>query len=227
MNKKKKALLLDMNNTFMFGEDRFDESENFSIYYSSINGKLPKDKLNQIIVNTYKYLNDRYPDKKHRHNFPSVQEAIDEILDIELSQKEITQIISTFAFHELGHIPNEFIEALKTLKKYFTLSVVIDIWSPKAPWLEIFDETEISKLFSASSFSSDHGMVKPSPRPFELVVSQLNIPKKECLVVGDSIRRDLGGTMAAGIDCILVGGASDPRATGCYPSLLEFCNVIH
>ena len=62
--------------------------------------------------------------------------------------------------------------------------------------------------------------------PFELVVKNLNIPKNECLVVGDSARRDLGGAIAAGIDCILVGGAHAQRATNSYPSLLEFCNEI-
>lgn len=226
MYKEKKALLLDMNSTFMFGEDRFNENDDFSIYYSSINGKLPKDRLSQIIRATYKYLDARYPDEKHRHNFPSVQEAIDKNLDVDLPTEEINKIINTFAFHELGHIPHEFVEVLKTLKKRFILSVVIDIWSPKKLWLDAFEKAGISKLFSASSFSSDHGMVKPSPKPFELVVSQLNLLKEECLVVGDSVRRDLGGSLAAGIDCVLVGGASDPRASGCYPSLLEFSNEI-
>jgi len=226
MYKEKKALILDMNNTFMFGEDRFDESENFFIYYRSINGTLAKDKLNQIIRATYKYLDDRYPDEKHRLNFPSVQEAIDKTLDVELSAEEIHKIISTFAFHELGHIPDEYVEVLKTLKKRFILSVVIDIWSPKHMWLETFEKSGINNLLSASSFSSDHGMVKPSPKPFELVVSQLNLPKKDCLVIGDSVRRDLGGAMAAGIDCILVGGANDHRARACNSSLLEFSNDL-
>ena len=222
MYKEKKALLLDMNSTFMFGEDRFGENDDFSIYYNSINGKLAKDKLNQVIQASYKYLEDRYFDEKHRHNFPSVQEAIDKTLDAELSAEEINKIISTFAFHELGHIPHDFVKILKTLKQRFILSVVIDIWSAKHMWIETFEKSGINNLFSASSFSSDHGMVKPSPKPFELVVSQLNLLKEDCLVIGDSVRRDLGGAMAAGIDCILVGGAEDQRARGCYSSLLEF-----
>jgi len=69
-------------------------------------------------------------------------------------------------------------------------------------------------------------MVKPSPKPFENVVSELELQKEECLVIGDSARRDLGGAIAAGIDCILVGGANDPRAVACYPSLLGFSNEM-
>lgn len=87
------------------------------------------------------------------------------------------------------------------------LAAVIDIWSPKNAWLIEFERAGISGLFSAASFSSDHGMVKPSPKPFKWVLSQLGVSESEAIVVGDSPRRDLGGAKSAGIDCILVGGA--------------------
>ena len=54
--KSKKALLLDMNSTFMFGEDRFGETEDFSVYYKSIGGNLEQDFLNQTIRSAYEYL---------------------------------------------------------------------------------------------------------------------------------------------------------------------------
>ncbi len=69
-------------------------------------------------------------------------------------------------------------------------------------------------------------MVKPSPKPFELVVNQLNIAKENCLVVGDSIRRDLGGAKAAGIDCILVGGGKNNYALKSFTNLIEFCEEV-
>ena len=226
MFKNKKALLLDMNSTFMFGEDRFDENEDFSIYYNKIGGILQKDELSKIIKSAYGYLEIRYPDENYRHDFPSLAKAIDDSLEVELSAEEKVKIIDTFSYHELGHITQEYIQALHTLSEQFTLAVVIDIWAPKKAWLETFEKTGIHNLFSVVSFSSDHGIVKPSPKPFESVVSQLNILKEECLVIGDSVRRDLGGAVAAGIDCVLVGGASDPKAAASYRSLLEFCNEI-
>lgn len=58
------------------------------------------------------------------------------------------------------------------------------------------------------------------------MVSKLNIEKEKYLIVGDSVRRDLGGAVAAETDCILVGGAIDPRAVGCYSTLLAFCNAV-
>ena len=76
------------------------------------------------------------------------------------------------------------------------------------------------------SFSSDLGMVKPSPRPFELVLNTLGLGCSDAVVIGDSIRRDLGGAMAAGIDCILVGGATHNQALASYRDLLEFAQQI-
>ena len=60
---EKKALLLDMNSTFMFGEDRFGDSEDFSVHYFKIGGTLPQDEINRIVRAAYEYLDVRYPDE--------------------------------------------------------------------------------------------------------------------------------------------------------------------
>ncbi len=163
MLRKKHALLLDMNSTFMFGEDRFGDDEDFSIYYRKIGGTLPRDDVNQMIRDAYEYLDHRYPDEKYRHNFPSLITALRSVIKTDLPQHEMVKIVDTFAFHELGTIPDAYATALHTLRKKFVLAAVIDIWAPKAAWLDTFARTGIMPLFSALSFSSDHGMVKPSP----------------------------------------------------------------
>lgn len=222
----KRVLLLDMNSTFMFGEDRFSESEDFSVHYFKIGGSRPKHTINQIIRATYDYLDVRYPDENYRHHFPAVESVIREVTGPDLDADEIKKVVDTFAFHELGYIPSDYAAALHVLQQRFTLAAVIDIWSPKTAWLNEFDRAGISGLFSATSFSSDHGMVKPSPRPFELVLNQLGMAKSEAVVIGDSPRRDLGGAKNAGIDCILVGGAEHPHALRSFSHLLELCDAI-
>ena len=217
----KKALMLDMNSTFMFGEDRFGEGEDYSIHYKSSGGQMPSGVVNELIRNAFSYLEKRYPDENYRHSFPSVRTAILQTSTIHLTEQELSALVDTFAFHEHGYIPDYYVQALHQLKKRFTLALVIDIWSPKTLWLETFKQLRIDQLFSAASFSSDHGMVKPSPKPFELVVQQLNIPRHECVVIGDSARRDLGGACAAGLECILVGGAEDEKALASVSSLLD------
>lgn len=222
----KKALLLDMNGTFMFGEDRFGDSEDFSAHYFKFGGTLPQGEINRIVRAAYEYLNARYPDENYRHSFPSLESAIRKVAGDRLDGDEINKLVDTFAFHELGYVPNEYAEALHKLRQRFILATVIDIWAPKTAWLKEFERAGISGLFSTSSFSSDHGMVKPSPKPFERVLSQLGMPSSEAIVVGDSPRRDLGGAKSAGIDCILVGGAEHPYALACISNLLELYDAI-
>ena len=83
-----------MNSTFMFGEDRFGDDENYSEYYRKIGGKLPKDVVNGIIKDIYAYLDVRYPDIKYRHSFPSVKETISKVTDQNLPNNEINLIAS-------------------------------------------------------------------------------------------------------------------------------------
>ena len=215
-----------MNSTFMFGEDNFGDSDDYSQYYRRIGGNLSQREVNGIIRSAYDYLDKRYPDEEYRHNFPTVEEAINSTTTRNIPDSEMSKIIRTFAHHEIGNIPSEYIDALHKLRKRYTLAVVIDIWSPKETWLSLFEYTGIAEIFSASSFSSDHGMVKPSPKPFELVVNNLRVKKEKCLVVGDSVRRDLGGAMAAGMDCVLVGGAKHGAALECYDSLLNLSHDL-
>ena len=215
-----------MNGTFMFGEDRFGDAEDYSEYYREIGGQLPDIEINALIHDIYDYLNVRYPDEKYRHAFPALVDAINSVMEQEFTNEEIEKIVDTFSFHEHGHIPDEYVDALFLLSEHFILSLVIDIWSPKQRWLKTFDDSGISSIISASSFSSDHGIVKPSPKPFDYVVQQLNLSKESCLVIGDSIRRDLGGSIACSIDCVLVGGSQDERAFSTYRNLLELCDDI-
>ncbi len=219
------TLLLDMNSTFMFGEDRFDEGFDYSEYYKQIGGTLPCELVNETINNVLEYLGNRYPQEKYRHNFPSVKNAINATSIHTIPSEETEKIIRTFAFYEHGHIPEEYIAALKKLEKTYRLAAVIDIWAPSDMWLETFNQLGVDTLFSALSFSSDHGIVKPSPKPFEMVMKKMNVLPTECIVIGDSVRRDLGGAIAANIECILVNGSKDNRALGSFTNLIEVSNV--
>jgi ribonucleotide monophosphatase NagD (HAD superfamily) len=60
---------------------------------------------------------------------------------------------------------------------------------------------------------------KPDPAIYDLVMSELDLPRGRVLAVGDSLRTDIAGAAAAGIDSIWVLGgihgtelAGDPHA---------------
>ena len=217
----KKALLLDMNSTFMFGEDRFGKDEDFSLYYQKLGGDLGAKQVNAFIRQAYDFLDARYADPLFRFQFPSLDVALREVSDGILPDREMQLLSDTFAYHELGSIPQAYAEKLKTLSKDYVLGVVIDIWAPKTMWLRCFEQAGIHSLFQALSFSSDHGIVKPSAEPFERVLDGLGVQREQAVVIGDSVRRDLGGAKLAGIDCIPVGGAEHPDAIASVGSLLD------
>lgn len=222
MLEKFTTILLDMNNTFMFDADRFDLEEDFSQIYHQLGGTWNSDRVNRLIRLAYEYLDLRYPDPRYQECFPSLEEAFISISANEpIDRHNLNFLIKTFAQYELGQIPPEYARAIVQLSKHFRLGLVIDIWSPKTLWVKALDRCGILSLCEAISFSSDCQQVKPSPQPFLSVLKQMQIDPKEAVFVGDSIRRDLGGATAAGIACILVGGANHPSAIACVPHLLE------
>jgi FMN phosphatase YigB (HAD superfamily) len=222
------TVLLDMNDTFMFGADQFGADKDYSTTYHQLGGSMAQSRVNQLIQDTYDYLSIRYPDPQYRETFPSLREAF---LQVEggdsLSEKDLALLIETFARHELGVVPPEYVAAIVRLSQKFRLALVIDIWAPKTLWIEALNQCGVLPLCEATSFSSDCGMVKPSPRPFLQVLEAMQVNPQDAVVIGDSVRRDLGGATAAGISCILVGGASDPDAIASVTSLIDVVESVY
>uniref|UniRef100_UPI003EBDF88A HAD family hydrolase n=1 Tax=Arhodomonas sp. AD133 TaxID=3415009 RepID=UPI003EBDF88A len=117
--------------------------------------------------------------------------------------------------------PDTYRYALRVLASRFRLGLVADIWAPRDSWIDELERTGVRSVFSAMSFSSDHGIVKPSPKPFRQVLAEMGADPAKTVMIGDSVRRDLGGATAAGLPCILVGGAMNRYALRAVDSLLD------
>lgn len=223
MSENFKALILDMNDTFMFGGDRFGPGEDFYLCYKELGGgNLDSDKVNLNIRKVYDKLLKIYPDPVYRENFPKLKDTVEELtLSEDISDHDIQLLTNTFSHHELGHVPCDYVEAVTKLSKRYRLALVADIWSEKTPWLEELSKSGLANLFEVMLFSSDSGIVKPSPKPFLEVLSIMRLSPKEALVVGDSVRRDLGGAAQASIGCILLGGSTHPDSYATAVDLIE------
>ena len=214
-----------MNQTFMFGGDRFGATEDYSVVYHQLGGMMKPSRVNQLIGAAYDYLDVRYPDPKYRESFPSLREAFESTLALDtLSEEDLELLVETFAHHELGAVPPEYAAAINQLSKHFRLGLVIDIWAPKTLWVETLEQCGVLSVCESASFSSDCGMVKPSPLPFLKVLEQMQVDQKDAVMIGDSVRRDLGGAIAAGIACILVGGTTHSSAFSCVSNLVELAS---
>ena len=215
------ALLLDMNGTFMFEHDRLDQEQDYSRQYRALGGRRDGTWVQAQINAAIEYLSVRYPDPAFRYEFPSVRQALLAVGDDDLCDSELDLLVDVVTLHELGVIPESYAAAIHRLAQRFVIGLVIDIWAPRQAWLGAFHQSGISSVISAMSFSSCKGIVKPAPEPFLDVLQQLDVEPSRALVVGDSMRRDLGGAQAAGIRCVLVGGATHPEAEASLSSLLD------
>jgi len=71
-------------------------------------------------------------------------------------------------------------------------------------------------LIAAAVSSSEHGFMKPHPSIFAAALQLVNVAPAEALMVGDSVRQDVDGALAAGMRAVLLhrgDGEHDSSAT--------------
>ena len=100
------VLLLDMNGTFMFGEDRFGPGHDYVATYRSLGGQLPREQVRHVIQECHDRLDKIYPHPAFQNNFPTVKDTLCSIPDTRaLSESELIRLERTFAKHDLGRYP--------------------------------------------------------------------------------------------------------------------------
>ena len=215
------TILLDMNDTFMFGHDRFGAGEDYGASFRRLGGSLPDREAARLIQAVFDYLMPLYPNTAYHENFPGLEAALDVVAPEHISDSDRQHLIATFSCHEIGTVSPEYVAVLHRLRRKFRLGLIADIWAPRDMWVQEFERAGILDTFEVLSFSSDDGVVKPSAKPFYKVMDAMKADPATTVMIGDSVRRDLGGATAAGLPCILVGGRSDPAAYGVAPTLLD------
>ncbi len=86
---------------------------------------------------------------------------------------------------------------MRLKERGYKLAILSDAPRLKA-WIRL-SEIRLADFFDVVLTFDDTGEYKPSRIPFERVLKELDIKPNECLMVGDSIRRDIEGAKAAGI----------------------------
>lgn len=214
--------LLDLNGTFMFGGDRFGPDEDYGATYAQLGGSLPPSQAHMLIDDCFVYLAERYPQPAYHDVFPMVDNTLCHLTrNAPLPKHEVALLSHAFALHEVGHIPPAYATAVTTFAQSQRLVLIADIWAEKTLWIAELKRAGVFEAFETVLFSSDYGSVKPSPRLFERTLERLSITPNDCLMIGDSIRRDIGGAAGVGIDAVWIGTEQCPtHAIGVIPDLL-------
>ncbi|MEM8557571.1 MAG: HAD family hydrolase [Bacteroidota bacterium] len=206
------VLLLDMNRTFMVDADRFGLDEDYGATYRRLGGTLSAARVRTLITACYAYLDVRYRDPAYHDDFPTVPQALRALPSaVGLSDADVRLLVRTFAAHEVGRIPEAYAAALHRLAATHRLALIADIWAEAELWRHELRRATVLDLFEAIVFSSDLGSVKPSPRAFRRVIEQMGVRPADCVMIGDSVRRDVGGARAAGVAAIWIGDGDAPE----------------
>ena len=228
------ALILDMCGTFMFGHDRFGPEQAYGETYRLLGGAaLSNQNVCGAIAACFSRMNEMYVDAAHHTSFPSVLTTLRVLPDtIRCSESELSLLEEVFAKHEVGRVSQEYADTLHFLAKRYRLGLVTNTWSRKSKYVEELKRAEVFALFDALVFSSDGCTVKPSPALFQRAVASLGVERSEALVIGDSLRCDIGGALASGLRSIWIDPTNlGPPSVGPQPhawirSLHELTSII-
>ncbi|NKB60524.1 MAG: HAD-IA family hydrolase [Alphaproteobacteria bacterium] len=198
------VLLLDVNGTFMFGQDRFGPDQDYATTYRTLGGRTLSDgRVDELVGACIERLTVVGRDSTRDADFPSITEVLRETAAA-LEADQFAFIARVIAAHELGMVPPSFAAALHVLAQNHRLVVVSNIWSEKAPWHRTFQEAGIEDLFQAFIWSSDGHATKPAPELFERAIAAAGVPRNRIAFVGDHPRRDIEGAVRVGLATVWI-----------------------
>jgi putative hydrolase of the HAD superfamily/5'-nucleotidase len=196
------VLLLDMNSTFMFGEDRFGAGENFYATYRALGGvTLTPTQVSAGIRSCYEAMLRLCRSPQNYDDFPSLGEGLRRYADVPDSELPLLEQI--FTLHERGSVPPAYATLLRRLSQTHQLGLVTNIWACKEAWLSEFDRAGISDVFTCKIFSSDSRSIKPSQTLFRCALQSFPEDSR-VLFVGDSLRRDIDPAKGLGLATLWV-----------------------
>ena len=200
------VVLLDMGCTFMFNVDRFDEDDDFGATYRRAGGnRLQGEEVFEILSAIFHQMiaDSKRPEKYD--NFSSVLTYLKRHpKSAQLPADEIAILEKVFSEHEAGTIPEAYANALRQLHRTHRLGIVSDIWSHSERFHRELARVGIRELFEAIVFSSDIGIIKPSPKIFQKALETFDVDVPRVVYIGDSLRRDVAGAKSIGMAAVWI-----------------------
>jgi FMN phosphatase YigB (HAD superfamily) len=202
------VLMIDLNGTFMFGQDRFGRNENYHRTYIDLGGgTLNASQIHNLVSEVFIFMNQLYKDPENYDAFPQItQVLIDLFMKTELPVNERILLEQVIARHEIGVIADKEVAALKALAKTYRLILVSNIWSRKELWIDYFREKQIADIFSGIVFSSDHNCIKPGLRIYQIAQKFSDCATNRILFVGDDPQCDVATPRTLGMSTARVRG---------------------
>jgi len=204
------VLMLDMNGTFMFGQDRFGPLQDYHATYLALGGqRLSAADLSATIGDFVATMSGLYRTPGLYDAFPSVAEVLQLGPDAKsLGPVELALLEAVIAQHERGTVPVAQAQAITRLAQSHDLILMSSIWSRKDIWLDHLNRTGVLAQFKAAVFSSDHGCIKPGRRIYDIALAAGRVSAAEVAFIGDDPLCDTVAPRNLGMATLRVRGSS-------------------
>jgi len=216
-----RAVLFDMNGTFMFEGDRFGPWQDYYASYRAVGGLLlsPGEVRAAVDACYSAFLRD-YADPKLVECFPSLAACVAAHAGVPVGEREMIEM--TIVQHEVGKVPSWAAHSIRFVAERSAVAVVSNVWAPSRHWHAELAVSGVAASLSATVFSTEVGAIKPSPRLFLSALQAVGASPAEALFVGDSLERDIQPAKELGMSTCLVGGCA-PKGTAdfCVHSIEE------
>ena len=120
-------------------------------------------------------------------------------------------MLASLRFAPFAEVPG----ALDALRSLGMRLVVVSNWDCSLP--DALGAAGLAPRLDATITSAQAGAAKPDPAIFRAALATAGVPPSAAVHVGDSLREDVGGARAAGIEAVLVvrgGAAATPGVRG-------------
>jgi len=223
-----KAVLFDMNGTFMFEQDRFGADEDFFSTYKALGGsRLTADAVRTSVLACCAGFSRDYQDAALVDTFPSLAESVRRNCGLN-DPLDTDGVVSVIAHHEVGHVPLWASDTLIHLSRTHAIGVVSNVWAPSSHWRAELERAGVAGACRCMVFSSDGGSIKPSPHLFQKAARALSVEACDVLFVGDSLERDIRPAKALGMGTAWVASAgTDSCADVRVASIAELKDMAH
>ena len=174
---------------------------------------LAHGELNQLVLNSELATRAPYGDIAEQEIFRTVASQFG------LTDEQTWELQSDFWSPE--QLDTEFIEFLKSLRPKYRLAILSNAWSDARKFHDA--KFHFNTWVELSVYSAEVHLLKPDPRIYKLILSQLNLAANECVFVDDKL---INVQAAEALGMKGVCHRDSAQAISAIKSLLRFCPEI-
>lgn len=186
-----KRLIFDVDDTLIEWKNEYWNT--LEEAFKKLNLEYSVDLQNKIIMAT-----DTYESKYNYYNKQAMLEHINEVANTKFDMKFLNTVFEVFG-NCVPKKDKKLVDVLEYLSRKYNL-VILTNWFEDAQTLRL-KNFGIDKFFT-KIFASENFRVKPSKESFKVAIE--NDAPEECIMIGDSFKKDIQGAIDAGIKAIYI-----------------------